>query len=221
MKLYNDDCMNIFPLLKDNEVHLTLTDIPYEVVNRTSKGIRKFNKDKADIGTFILSDFIDEVVRITSGSIYIFCSTEQCSFIRERMIKHGLSTRHCIWEKNNPSPVNGQHLWLSSIENCIFGKKRGAIFNEHCQSPVWRHPIERNINHPTPKPLKLMERLVMASSTEGDVVFDPCMGSGVVGVVSKQNNRDFVGIELDKKYFKYANKRINKERTIYEVVESK
>ena len=138
IQLHNNDCMSVFPELADNSIDLTLTDIPYDEVNRKSGGLRNLDKSHADIITFPLDDFIDEVVRVTSGSIYIFCGSVQVSHIRNRLIEHKLSVRHCIWEKTNPSPMNGQHIWLSSIENCVYAKKSGATFNEHCQSAVWR-----------------------------------------------------------------------------------
>ena len=65
--------MDIFPTMEDDSVTLTLTDIPYDEVNRKSGGLRNLDKRDADIITFSLNDFIDEVVRITSGSVYIFC----------------------------------------------------------------------------------------------------------------------------------------------------
>ena len=127
------------------------------------------------------------------------------------MIEHKLSVRHCIWEKTNPSPMNGQYIWLSwkSIENCVFAKKSGATFNEHCKSAVWRHPIEHYKDHPTPKPVKLMSRLIEASSNVGDTVFDPCMGSGAIGVAAKQCGRNFIGVEMNKDYFDLTQERIN------------
>ena len=114
--------MNVLPSLADGSISVTLTDIPYDEVNRKSGGLRNLDKSHADIITFPLDDFIDEVVRVTSGSIYIFCGSVQVSHIRNRLIEHKLSVRHCIWEKTNPSPMNGQHIWLSSIENCVFAK---------------------------------------------------------------------------------------------------
>jgi site-specific DNA-methyltransferase (adenine-specific) len=208
VKLYNDDCMNVLPSLKDGSISLTLTDIPYDEVNRKSGGLRNLDKSHADIITFPLDDFIDEIVRVTSGSIYIFCGSVQVSHIRSRLIEHGLSVRHCIWEKTNPSPMNGQHIWLSSIENCVFAKKSGAVFNEHCKSAVWRNATERYKNHPTPKPIKLMSRLIEASSNVGDIVFDPCMGSGSVGIAAKQTGRKFIGIEMNDEYFQQTKERI-------------
>ena len=175
IKLYNDNCMDIFPTMEDDSVTLTLTDIPYDEVNRKSGGLRNLDKSHADIITFSLNDFIDEVVRITSGSVYIFCGSVQISNIRERLINHGLSVRHCIWEKSNPSPMNGQYLWLSSIENCVYARKKGAYFDirERCKSSVWKYPTEKYKGHPTPKPIELMERLIQASSQPEDIVFDP------------------------------------------------
>lgn len=200
--------MNVLPSLLDGSISLTLTDIPYDEVNRKSGGLRNLDKSHADIITFPLDNFIDEIVRVTSGSIYIFCGSVQVSHIRSRLIEHGLSVRHCIWEKTNPSPMNGQHIWLSSIENCVFAKKSGAVFNEHCKSAVWRNATERYKNHPTPKPVKLMSRLIEASSNIGDIVFDPCMGSGAVGLAAKQTGRKFIGIEMNEEYFKQTQERI-------------
>ena len=63
---------------------------------------------------------------------------------------------------------------------------------------------------PTPKPIELMERLIQASSQCGDTVFDPCMGSGAVGIAAKRTRRNFIGVELNEKYYKITQERINK-----------
>ena len=212
IKLYNDDCMNILPSLADGSITLTLTDIPYDEVNRKSGGLRNLDKSRADVITFPLDKFIDEVIRVTSGSIYIFCGSVQVSHIRDRCINYGLSVRHCIWEKSNPSPMNGQHMWLSSIENCVYAKKKGAYFDirERCKSAVWKCPTEKYKGHPTPKPIELMERLIQASSRPEDTILDPCMGSGAVGIAAKRTRRNFIGVEFDKKYYNITQERINK-----------
>ena len=62
--------------------------------------------------------------------------------------------------------------------------------------------------HPTQKPVALMEYLIKTYTNEGDLVLDNCMGSGTTGVACKNLNRNFIGIELDEKYFKIAKKRI-------------
>jgi len=62
--------------------------------------------------------------------------------------------------------------------------------------------------HPTQKPVALIEYLIKTYTNEGDTVLDNCMGSGTTGVACKNLNRNFVGIELDEDYFKIAQKRI-------------
>ena len=62
--------------------------------------------------------------------------------------------------------------------------------------------------HPTQKPVSLLEFLVKTHSNEGDVVLDNCMGSGSTGVACVNTGRNFVGIEIEKKYFEIAEERI-------------
>jgi site-specific DNA-methyltransferase (adenine-specific) len=64
--------------------------------------------------------------------------------------------------------------------------------------------------HPTQKPIKLIKRLIKASSNEGDFIIDPFMGAGSSGIACKQLKRNFLGIELDSEYFEIAKSRINK-----------
>lgn len=211
------DCLEQMKSLPDNSVDMVLTDIPYGEVNRAAKGvkgtakdsIRVLNKGKADDCDIDLTALVDELVRVCKGSIYIFCGTEQVSSLRRTLYQHGLSTRLGIWEKSNPSPMNGQHLWLSSVECCVFARKAGATFNERCKSSVWKNPCGRSKVHPTEKPLALMERLVKASSNIGDTVLDCCMGSGTTGVAAINTGRKFVGIERDADYYKIAQDRIH------------
>ena len=64
--------------------------------------------------------------------------------------------------------------------------------------------------HDTEKPVDLMKILVENSSNEGYVDLDPFMGIGSTGIACKKLNRNFIGIELDEKYFNIAKERINK-----------
>lgn len=213
MDLYNNDCMKILPTLGNKSVDLVVTDIPYNEVNRKHGSLRKLDKGKADIITFDLDMFVSELARVTKGSIYIFCGIEQVSDIRKILVQNKMSTRLCIWEKTNPSPMNGDKIWLSGIECCVFGRFPNATFNEHCKNTVFRYPCGRNKLHPTQKPLELIEKLVLASSNEGDTVLDPCMGSGTTGVACKKNNRNFIGIEMDGEFYNIASRRIEVRRS--------
>lgn len=202
------DCMEYFKIISDKSIDLILTDIPYNVVNRESNGLRNLNKGIADIITFDLDLFLKESIRVCKGSIYIFCGTEQVSHIRNVLDINNLSTRLCIWKKNNPSIMNGNYIWLSGIECCIYGKFPNAIFNEegHNKNTVWEYPVVVNQIHPTQKNLELIKYLIKVSSHEGDLVLDPCMGSGVVLKASKELKRKFIGFELSSEWeYNYKN----------------
>ena len=68
--------------------------------------------------------------------------------------------------------------------------------------------MSENTSHPTQKPEKLIAKLILASSDEGDVVFDPFLGSGTTAVTAKKLNRRFIGIEKEKEYAAFAIKRL-------------
>lgn len=184
------------------------------MVNRADNGLRNLNKDKADIITFNLNDFLDEIYRLTSGSIIIFCGVNQVSqiynyFADKQNNKQG-TTRQLIWKKTNPSPMNGQHIYLSGIENAIWFRKRGATFNAHCKNTVFEFPSGRSKIHPTEKNHELLKDLILDNSNEGDIIFDPCAGSLAHCLVAKENGRRYVGCELNKEYFDRGIERLNK-----------
>jgi site-specific DNA-methyltransferase (adenine-specific) len=62
--------------------------------------------------------------------------------------------------------------------------------------------------HPTQKPLRLVRRAIVASSREGDIIFDPFCGSGTTGVAAKELGRFFVGVEKEEEYAELAERRI-------------
>lgn len=212
--VYNDDCISFIKRMEDGSVDLTLTDIPYGVVNRDSNGLRNLNKEEADIMTFDLQDFLSEVYRVTSGTIIIFCSKEQISEIYKffnHKQKNKLGTvRQLIWEKTNPSPMNGQYVYLSGIENAVWFKKKGGSFNAHCKNPVFKYACGRSKLHPTEKNHDLLKELILDNSDVGDIVFDPCTGSGSHLLVAKENDRQYLGVEINKEYFTITKDRIRK-----------
>ena len=66
-----------------------------------------------------------------------------------------------------------------------------------------------DFDHPTVKPLNIIRTLIFNSSREGDVVYDPYMGSGTTAVACIIEKRNFIGSEIDSKYYKVAKDRIN------------
>jgi DNA modification methylase len=90
---------------------------------------------------------------------------------------------------------------ISITFNCIMGV-----------TDVWDDIsfYERNRIHPTQKPYKLIERLILASSNENDLVLDPFSGSGTTALVARQLNRNFIGIEIDEEYKQSSEERLER-----------
>ena len=208
-KIIHGDCMKIMQDMNDNSVDFTLTDIPYNAVNRKSNGLRNLNKDKADILNFDLVEFSKEVYRVSKNSLCIFCGKEQFSTIYEYFANQKGTVRPIVWRKTNPSPMNGQYIYLSGVEMAVWFKKSGAkTFNAHCKNTVFDYPNGKSRLHPTEKNHDLLKELILDNSNEGDIIFDPCCGSGSHCLVAAQNKRKFIGIEIDDTYFEIAKKRI-------------
>lgn len=188
----------------------TITDIPYDVVSRESNGIRKFDKEKADILNFSLNDFIYQLTKVTQENIMIFCAIEQVSDLVFELQKQGFEANLAIWQKSNPSPVNGQYIWLSGVECCVVAARNEL--SEHLKNVIWKAPSGRSKNHPTEKPLKLMQTIVREHTHKDDVVFDPCAGSGATLEAAAIEGRKWLGIELFEEYYNYIKKRMTEYR---------
>ena len=206
MTIYHGDCREIVPKL--GKFDLLLTDPPYGVVNRESGGLRVFDKGGADdlTGPELSAPMSCDVL-----SAYVWCGSEQISGLRSGFIGRGFTTRLCFWQKTNPSPMNGQYMWLSAVEACVYARRSGAVFNEFCKPPVWLGPSCATTGHPTEKPVWLFKRLVAASTNIGGSVLDPFMGSGTTPRAAKDLGRKAIGIEIEERYCEIAAKRMQQE----------
>ena len=209
LTLLQGDCLELMKGIPDGSIDFLLTDIPYNEVNRSSNGLRKLDKDKADMLTFDLDKFLDQVLRVTSNSICIFCGKEQFSCIYKFFAEQKGTVRPIVLQKSNPSPMNGQYIYLSGVEFAVWFKKKGAkTFNAYCKNTVFKFPNGNSKLFPTTKNLNLFEELIKDNTNENDVVLDTCMGSGTTGVACINTGRKFIGMELDKQYFDIAVNRI-------------
>ena len=125
--------------------------------------------------------------------------------------------KNLIWEKGNK--ICGKYYMGCYEYISLFRKGHDKPIN-NCGTPdVLKVPIKKmkDFNgknlHDTEKPVELMEILIKNSSKENDVVLDPFMGIGSTGIACKKLNRNFIGIEINEKYFEIAKKRMgsNKE----------
>ena len=105
-----------------------------------------------------------------------------------------------------PYKVDGKPKDWNQEEDGNFRLTYPSNFWDDISVPFWSMP--ENTDHPTQKPEKLYAKLILASSKPGDIVFDPFLGSGTASVVAKKLGRNYCGIEMNKEYCLFAEKRL-------------
>lgn len=113
-----------------------------------------------------------------------------------------------VWDKGNTVP---NKFYLNAYELILMLRKgKARNINYMGTTNILRVPnIIKKKKHPTEKPAALMRILIENSTNQGDTVLDPFMGVGGTGIACKEAKRDFIGIEIDEKYFNIANYQIN------------
>ena len=221
--IINDDCLNYLPSLEDKSVDLILTDPPYEISNYSTGNIHLPNRKKLsnDIATwdkkFDPSLYVDQMVRVLKpdGNMFIFTSYNLIG--KWHMLLDDLfdTFQFFVWHKTNPPPKIYKSGFLNSCELiiCLWNKKHKWNFKGQVEMHnFFESPIcmgKERLSHPTQKPLKILKHLIEIGSNEGDLVLDPFAGVGSTEVACKLCNRKSISIEIDKKYFKLAEKRMS------------
>ena len=214
-KLYQGDCLEVMGGIKDKSVDLIVTDPPYLMdyqSNRRKKEDR-FDKIKNDKGNYMLiQDYLEECHRIMKDNtaIYCFCSWHNIDFFKNEFEKHFKLKNILVWNKNNHGTGDLKGSYAPKHEFILFGHKGRTLLREKRIADVIDCPkISSNkLTHPTEKPQDLLEIFIKQSSDEGSIIFDGFMGTGSCGIAAKKLNRNFIGIELDEKYFNIAKQRI-------------
>lgn len=229
MKLINDNNLDVFSDIQDNSIDLILTDPPYNISKDNNfSTMKSANRQGIDFGEWDknadLLTWIDELPRIMKkgSSIIIFNSWRNLNDIAERLEHNGFIIKDIIrWEKTNPMPRNRDRRYIVDYEFAIWAVEKHDkwVFNRQSETydrPEIKVPIasksEKKFGtHPTQKPVRLMEDLILRHSNEYDLILDPFMGSGSTGIACINTDRDFIGIELDENYFNIAKNRIEKK----------
>ena len=228
MTLLQGDCLELIKQVPSNSVDLILIDPPYEISKSTN--FQSGEKTGRDTDRFRISmDFgewdknftglevvIKEGYRILrqGGTMICFYDLWKIETLKNLYDSNKFKqVRFIEWMKTNPVPINSKINYLTNAREVAVSAIKGSkpTFNSSYDNGLYSYPIcagkERTI-HPTQKPLSLITDLVLKHSNEGDMVLDCFMGSGTTGVACKNTNREFIGIELDEKYYKVACERL-------------
>lgn len=217
--LWNGDCLEVMRQIPDGSVDLVVTDPPY-LIKTSGAGIYKqdgkqYVKELSGIKDGFSEKVLDELCRVMRKiNIYIFCSQKQIIplldyFVEKKKCNWNLLT----WHKTNPVPACG-NKYLTDTEYILFFREKGVRIGGEYKTKFTYYVTPLNTadkklyGHPTIKPVDILQNLIVNSSSPGDVVLDPFMGSGSTGIACKNTGRNFIGIELDKGYFDTAKARI-------------
>ena len=232
-KLINDDCLKAMQLIEDKSIDLIVCDLPYfKVVKNEWDNVWKTEKEYLNWIKEIIKCY-DRIVKDDSN-VFIFTSRQLNRKICNILDKYFEEKRIIIWaRKRGFNQTRGKAL-ASGYEPIAFYSKGNPVFNnikikstskrkEYTKGSlkdgitlgdVWidisalPHNSKEKLEHPTQKPLALIERIVTIGSNESDVVLDNCCGSGTTAVVCEKLNRNWVCIEKEKKYYDIAEKRL-------------
>ena len=217
MKLIQGDCLSEIKNIESESIDCIITDPPYKVISggqtRTAKAFFK-GKWKNDGKIFKHNDvdfnnaFIDELYRVMKNQSHIYFFTNFLNlnkfltlFEQSNFYIHNL----LVWEKK--AVVN--RWYLKNAEYVIFAKKgKAKSINNKGSKTIHKFNVPKDKQHPTQKPVELLEFYIKNSTNEGDIILDMFMGSGSTGIAAMNTNRNFIGIEKDEKYFAIAKNRM-------------
>ena len=223
----NADSRNIIHRIPDNSIDFILTDPPYNLSRHSTGNIplpgrTPINNDLArwDLVEFNPEEWADEFVRILkpTGNLFIFTSYNHIGRWYNCLDHRFDTSNFMVWHKTNPAPKIFKAGFLNSCEMIFtcWNKKHTWNFisqkemHNFIQSPICMRPERLSVpKHPTQKPVAILEKMIKIASNEGDIVFDPFMGVGSVGVAAVSLSRRFIGVEIETDYFFAAKKRID------------
>lgn len=228
--LWQGDCLEEMKKIPDKSVNMILCDLPYGTTACKWDNVIPFEplweqynriiKNNGAIVLFSKQPFTSKLI-ISNLKMFKYCLLwEKDNHDNPLMAKKrflNITEDVCLFYKKqctyNPQGIikvnkltkQGRGESLSQKN-----KRQSSYIQEYTNYPrnILRFKRDLPNIHPTQKPVALLEYLIKTYTNENEVVLDNCMGSGSTGVACINTNRNFIGIELDKKYFEIAKQRI-------------
>jgi len=235
-QIYNMDCLEFMKNVKDNSIDLIFADPPYNI-SKSNFNIKFVKSGGKDLSTnkgkwdnfsdeeyeLFAKDWLGASYRILreNGSIWVAGTYHNIYLVGYLMKKTGFEIlNEVLWHKSDATPNISCTRFVADHENFIWARKgKKHTFNYEVMKTFNGGKQMRSIwtkgkttggrkVHPTQKPEWLLERIIIATSNPGEIVFDPFVGSGTTAVVARKLNRYFIGTEIDEDYFKNSLERL-------------
>ena len=219
-KIYQGDAYKLIKQIPDKSISAIYTDIPYDMIFTGGGSLKHKLGDyiKNEVETFshgidysIIKDFIRVMKNI---NCFIWCSKNQIYDIMTAFKPYNCDFNILTWTKTNPIPF-GNAIWLSDVEYCLHFYK-DAGFNTGWENKPKNYSSAINqkdkkiFKHATIKPLEMVKRHLLNMTQPNDVVLDCFIGSGTTAIACQEIGRQFIGFEIEPKWVKVANDRLNK-----------
>ena len=195
--IYNADCLDILPKMPEKCVDLVVTDPPYGIGLEYGE-----YKDTKENWYNLIGQFIPIAKNKSKMVIMPCCQIKELGYFYTNHPPDWI----IAWYKGSPGhrAFVGFNDWEPHL---VYGKNDGVQMHDYFQTPL-------NIigcNHPCPKPIKWANWLISRASQQNNIVCDAFLGSGTTAVAAKQLGRQYIGIEIEKKYCDIAVQRLAQE----------
>lgn len=210
--IINGDCLEEMRKIPDNSIKLIITDPPYSLPNTNFRPkARLSQKTFGDFSTYVhfFKQFIIECKRVLreDGDLVLFCDEVFYAVLYPILYQEFYASKMVIWDKGK---IGMGGIWRRQFEifvhSYLLPKKEKSGDGDVLKcSPV----KSQNKIHFSQKPVELLKKIITKTTSEGDFVLDPFMGSGSVIVACKELNRESIGIELSEEVYNRAKERLS------------
>lgn len=222
--LYLGDAYELIKQFDNKSIDLIVCDPPYDIQGIHGSGIMKsrnkgnFSREieESNLDKGYNMSILDEFIRVLKHiNIYVWCNKSQIYdyltyFVKERKCNWEM----IVWRKENAIPFCGTH-YLVDKEYCLYFWEQGADVFIPFERAHTLYTSKTNVLdkaewlHPCCKPVSILTNFILNSSLEGGVVLDPFAGSCSTGVACKNTNRNFIGFEINEKWYQIGCDRLN------------
>ncbi|MBC7327657.1 site-specific DNA-methyltransferase [bacterium] len=225
-QIYCGDALELMKGIPDATIDLVITDPPFAIdfrANRSNynraqervlEGYNEIPREKYYDFTLTWMKEVHRILKET-GSMFVFSGWTNLKDILNAIDEVGFVTiNHLIWKYQ--FGVFTKRRFVTSHYHILFVAKNENKYKfnkiEHYPEDVWvvkREYWTGKIKTPTKLPLALVKKIILFASDEGDIVFDPFIGSGTVAVAAKILKRHFLGFEIVPQYYRLALERLS------------
>jgi len=212
--IYNEPCLNTMSQMSDEFVDAIITDPPYGISYQSARRTDKEQwKDKLENDDEPYIEWLPDAYRILKQNtpLVVFCEWRFQEVFRNAITDAGFNVKsHLIWDRgwHGMGDLKGQFSPQHDI--AWFAHKGRFEFPNKRPSTVMRFQRDsaESLIHPTQKPVSLIAHLITHLTLEGQLLYEPFVGSGSLAIASHLLRRQWIGSEISAEYVDLANKRL-------------